>query len=304
MSIRVLCVLAVAGAVALIGPGPATAADPPLTVTDRTAVKMVPPNSRYPIRAECEKGEEVVGGGYGVQASRYTEPLARKLPSNLFPVVSSFPENTTSWTVIVFNRSEEPVLFAAHAQCVSRSVGVEIVTMPVGINLTGTRIYCPRKTTMVTGGGWDLAYTPFLGTDVVDILSSYVLEDSWKIVAWPAGGSTVQPHKQVFTGYALCATHSLHPGSYEPVMAVPPAGPDDMATDATVEVGCAKGELLTGAGHHVHEGTIGITTFFPWYGSAGGRWVLTVQSLPVDIYGQLRNLGGSAWAGPMCAKVA
>ncbi|GAA1028102.1 hypothetical protein GCM10009557_11870 [Virgisporangium ochraceum] len=304
MSIRVFCVLVVAGAAALVGPGPARAADPPLTVTDRTAVAIVQPHTGSLVRSECQKGEEVVGGGFGVQASRYTEPLPPKLPSNLFPVVASFPQNTTSWTVVVANRSEEPVLFAAHAQCASRSVGVEIVTMPVGIDAAGTRIYCPRKTTMVTGGGWDLGNLHALGTDVVDIRSSYVLEDSWKIVAWPADGSTVQPYKDVFKGYALCASHSLHRGSYEPVMAVPPAGPDDMATDATIEVGCAKGELLTGAGHHIHEGTIGITTFFPWYGSAGGRWVLTVQSLPVDHNGKLRNPGGSAWAGPMCAKVS
>jgi hypothetical protein len=298
---RIFCVMTVAGAATVAGFEPVAAAEP-VTVTDRVAAVEVPANWIRSVTAACEKGEEAVGGGYGVQASRYTEPLTGAVPLNQFPVLASYPSSPTSWTVTVYNRSREPVLVTAHVECLSVGAGTRIVSAPVGIGYPATRVECPRDTTMVTGGGWRITgTTEYEG--LVDILDSYAIGTSWKVVARPPAGSIAKIPPMQVTGYAVCAGKPLVPGSYQPVMAVAPAGPKDMATDATVEVGCADGELLTGAGHHMHDNEVGMTTFFPRHGTVR-RWVFTIYSLPTEGFHGVENRGASAWAGPLCAKLA
>jgi hypothetical protein len=306
---HVTAVTVMIGAAALTGHQPAAAAEP-LTITDRVAAVMVPPLEFGSVTATCEKGEEAVGGGYGVEASRYTEPLVNFAPANLFPVLESYPSSTTSWTVRIFNRNytdfwvtPRDVLVTAHVQCVSTSVGTQIVSGPVAAD-PPTTISCPPKSTAVTGGGWRITgMTHF--KDVLDIVESRPTypEQAWLIDTLLPQGSVTQGPPVPVIGYAVCASRSLTPRKGELSLAVAPDGPNDMATDGTTEMACAKGELLTSAGHRARVGEFGITTFFPRYGAAR-PWVLTIYSLPRPYVKGIANLGAEVAVQPVCVTVS
>jgi hypothetical protein len=284
----------------------------PLTVTDRVAAVVVPPLEFGSVTATCKKGEEAVGGGYGVEASRYTEPLTGDVPANLYPVLESYPSSTTSWTVRIFNRdwtvpqfpwtTARTVLVTAHVECISSSVGTQTVSRPVPVGSDRlTAVDCPAKTTAATGGGWrvtgmtdyrDLVDIKVSGPNPAEETPGWILQ-----TVRPEGSVTVDPLRPV-VGYAVCAGRSLTRGSLDMDDADAPRDFDNMATLGTAEVGCEKGELLTSAGHNTGPDTIGITTFFPRY-STSGRWVMNIYSLPALYDYGVDNIGARSimlWA--------
>lgn len=273
-------------------------------VTDRSAAVEIDGRRTGVATATCLAGEEAVGGGFGIAATRYTKPIT-SLPANQFVVVDNYPESRQSWTVRVLNRDVDRVLVTAHVECISRGVGAQIATGDARPAGEQSIAQCPAGSRLATGGGWRIS--GISGDRVVNVVRSLPALDPprWGITTWPAakavGTETIR-----HTAYGVCATTGLAYVATRAALATAPNGTIRSKTpvDATTEFGCSEGDLLTGAGYRaVDRRELSLTTFFPRAGTPPA-WVLTVYSLPGQtVDGGPSVAGVDVWLQSICARV-
>jgi hypothetical protein len=274
-----------------------------LLVTDRSAAVEIDPSRMGEVQATCQPGEQAIGGGFGIVATRYREPVT-KLPSILYPVVDNYPSGVRSWTVRVFNRDVASVLVTAHVECASRSVGAVIVSGEPRRYNEESVAACPAGARMATGGGWRISGVK-AARDVAKVIQSMARRDGagWGIVAASVPDSTGGDRMR-YTAHGVCATAVLTRVTGTGGTATAPQGTEKgtTPTDATAEARCPDKHVLTGAGYRSERGEISLTTFFPRAGTPSA-WVLTVYAVPGVTVGGGPAVGGAqVGLAPVCAK--
>ena len=179
------------------------------------------------VTASCPAGEQMLSGGYGVDAFESAN------------IMSSYPSGPNSWTVSTINNASPSwIALSASVNCLRAnvSVGARIVHEMVNIANEAAQsmtAQCPPGA-VVTGGGYET-------TGFVD--ASIPQAPGWNIMA--SGGSKAEV-------FALCATNHARAA---PSTSTPFAIPHCFGCYGSGNARCGNGQLLTGGGFRIAEGS-------------------------------------------------
>jgi hypothetical protein len=168
---------------------PPSAPNPPrYTVTDRFSIGSMTAGSTTTVIANCNQGEERIGGGFSIGTLTYRDPLPRGEPRDRYPIEINAPSVGEGWTLRVRNRGDHNELAVAHVVCASKQIGTVVTWGAPG----APTVRCP-KGTVVTAGGWNVGGVS-QDSDVTAIQhSNRSGYDGWYVMTRPADGSTAKP---------------------------------------------------------------------------------------------------------------
>lgn len=178
------------------------------------------------VTASCQRGEQMLNGGYAVDAFESAN------------IMSSYPSSPNSWTVSTINNASPGwIVLVVSVDCLRAnvSVGAQIVheTMNIsnGTAQSATAI-CPAGA-VVTGGGYKTAGF---------VEASTPQDSGWNAVV--IGGSKVEI-------FAVCATQHVRAA---PTAGVPFTIEQCFGCSGSGQAKCRAGQLLTGGGFSIADG--------------------------------------------------
>lgn len=186
----------------------------------------IPVGSTGAVTASCKRGEQMLSGGYTVDAFESAN------------VMSSYPSGPNSWTVSTINNaSPDWIVLSASVNCLRAnvSVGAHIVHEMVHISSgkpQSATVNCPAGA-VVTGGGYKT--TGF-------VAASAPRASGWNAVL--SGGSRAEV-------FAVCATQHVRAA---PPAAVPFMIEQCFGCSGSGQAKCGAGQLLTGGGFSSADG--------------------------------------------------
>lgn len=178
------------------------------------------------VTASCPAGEQMLSGGYGVDAFESAN------------IMSSYPSGPNAWTVSTLNNASPSwIVLSASVNCLRAnvSVGARIVRKTVNISYEAAQsatAQCPPGA-VVTGGGYKT-------TGFVD--ASVPQASGWHVVAREGSKAEV---------FALCATNHI---SAAPSTSSPFAIPHCFGCYGSGKARCGTGQMLTGGGFRITDG--------------------------------------------------
>ena len=279
-----------------------------VAITDRLNGATASPLGIQSVQASCNAGEQMVGGGYGID-SNDNGTIDVVYPLTKYVILGSYPSSATSWTVVFLNRTKGDAFPVVHVECISTSVGVQIATHAAQGNNMSVIAYCPKQS-HITGGGFQVQGITNTN-DVVTVTRSQPnmegsVGDNWTTLGNIAKGSPSSFSQYTLTSYAVCATRTLTTTQGIVMFSVPSGQPNEV-TEGAAKASCSSGQLLTGGGFHVVDvdGNLPISLFYPTYGTGSAYWYMKVESLPdATIDAGPVNMGGTAYIYPVCANVS
>jgi len=178
------------------------------------------------VTASCQRGEQMLSGGYAVDAFESAN------------IMSSYPSGPSSWTVsTVNNASPGWIVLSVSVNCLHAnvSVGAQIVRDTVNISngkAQNATVKCPVGA-VVTGGGYKTA-------GFVDASMPQV--SGWNVTA--SGGSKAEIFAMCATKHVRAAPSTSAPFNIEQCFGCYGAG----------KAKCGTNQLLTGGGFSITDG--------------------------------------------------
>lgn len=289
-----------------------------VSVTDRFNDATVATSHIVPVTASCKSGEQMLSGGWSVNAPAYNSPITVGQPGpndiEKYFVAGSYPSGPSSWTVIFTNEATGDtagnVLGVTHVECLSAGAAPTILskigaTSTPGLS-TVTTDPCPKGFSL-TGGGYKLTNFTDSIHQMIDFESSMPTGVSqWSVSTDFSFASIAQDGNAVET-FAVCANDiptSLGntatvtaPASHSPAPAFQPTSGSGYAS-------CGSGLSPIGSGYNKGHsaGTFPLTTFYPSLNGNPPQWDVTAYSLPAIPFDSASwPSGGSAKIIPICA---
>jgi hypothetical protein len=281
----------IAGLAVTVGARPARAADPvkqaptKYTLSSTVTWVNVPAHSHGEVTARCADGQQLIGGGFSVNASDYrgSVEVAMNQVSDVYPVYADAPTEDGGWNAGLLNRGSSTVILFVRAACASSPIGLR-VEYGSGTAAGGATAHCPAGTT-VTAGGWQRT-APARLNDVLETTSSLPVRNAdgsgWKVTAERPTGSAATASSPL-RAVALCVDGDTKPGHDTETTVVAPSDPGkDVVTTGAAQLGCGGGELATSPGFSRldGEGYQSLTTLAPVAADPPLQGELVVNSLP------------------------
>lgn len=189
----------------------------------------VPQSQQASAMASCPTNEQLVGGGYALQAG-----------NDAYTADASYPAVSGPWTATITNNTAQTMTIIAYALCLQSApaLGGHVVqgdptTVADGSTQAATAA-CPAGE-VVTGGGF--LTTPASSGVVVSSRPSDAL-DGWTISTKATTGSMAE------TAYALCASKKHLADATHPTQSLPVP----KASTRQLTISCSANQLLTGGG--------------------------------------------------------
>lgn len=282
-------------------------------IADRFNAASASPYQVTTVKASCNAGEQMVGGGWAITTPAYNDSVDVQYPLDQYFVAASYPSDSHSWTAVFVNRSRpfpgSNALGVVHVDCLSTGVAPTIVSA-VGPLLTPVTASCPTGS-ILTGGGYELTNLHSANQVVAFTLSrpdgsAGATPSAWSVLAYAVHHTQLDSSNQIMS-FAVCTTQRLSATIGTSVTVSAPPGKPDQATDGAAGAPCASGQAPLSAGFDNHTDTDGNLTFSLFYASYASpmQWNATLNSLPnADIEGRSSNGGGSATIIPVCAPIS
>ena len=261
-----------------------------------------PPGRRSQVTAKCQAGEEVVSGGFGtVASSDTTQPNS---PLSKTVIMASYPSDSSSWTVIVFNREDQSVTLSAHIECTPLK-GSSIHTAQGTLAGNGIVAVCPQNTQLL-GGGFSFDHLQ-RSTDVIVVQASTPVFQAksagWLTAIHNATYSTIDENAD-YTSYAVCtsASFTTNLGAMQEVKA--PMG--TTSSDGNGTASCSPHILLAaGMSFANNDGRLAPFLSYPDYTQTPPIWQLSFRSFDApSIDSPSTNPGGTGYIHPLCGVVS